>query len=151
MRISIASNCDLICEIGAKIALFLWNFPAISGEKKPYTALLQCRTFLCRKEWGPQREDFGGGYGFPGFYRVLVSTTGMESFSLRPEKFSKRFSFGGGCVRFSLLCDLALAMDAICDLGRSVLCTFGKWPKKAPNLSQIRSFLRKYREHWVGV
>ena len=41
---------------------------------------------------------------FPGFYRIFVSTTGLESFSLRPEKFSKRFSFGGGCVRFFLLC-----------------------------------------------
>ena len=75
-----------------------------AGKKKAYTALLQCRTFLCRKKWGPQRKDFGGGYGFPGFYRVCVSTTGLESFSLRPEKFSKRFSFGGGCVRFFLLC-----------------------------------------------
>ena len=75
-----------------------------AGQKKAYTALLQCRTFLCRKKWGPQRKDFGGGYGFPGFYRVFVSTTGLESFSLRPEKFSKRFSFGGGCVRFFLLC-----------------------------------------------
>ena len=55
---------------------------------------------LCRKNWGPQRKDFGGGFGFPGFYRVFVSTTGLESFSSRPEKFSKRFSFGGGCVRF---------------------------------------------------
>ena len=64
---------------------------------------LQCRTVLCRKKWGPQRKDFGGGYGFPGFYRVSVSTTGLESFSWRPEKFSKRFSFGGGCVRFFLL------------------------------------------------
>ena len=36
--------------------------------------------------------------------RVFVSTTGLESFSSRPEKFSKRFSFGGGCVRFFLLC-----------------------------------------------
>ena len=78
-----------------------------SGKKKPYTALLQCRTFLCRKKWGPQRKDCGGGYGFPGFYRVFVSTTGLESFSLRPEKFSKRFSFCGGCVRFLLLCKLA--------------------------------------------
>ena len=52
-----------------------------------------------RKKWGPQRKDFGGGYGFPGLYRVFGSTTGLESFSLRPEKFSKRFSFGGGCVR----------------------------------------------------
>ena len=74
-----------------------------SQGKKPYTALLECRTFLCRKKWVPQRKDFGGGYGFPGFYRVFVSTTGLESFSLRPEKFSKRFSFGGGCVRFFLL------------------------------------------------
>ena len=38
---------------------------------------------------------------FKGFF---VSSTGQESFSLRPEKFSKRFSFGGGRVRFSLLC-----------------------------------------------
>ena len=41
---------------------------------------------------------------FLDFCRVFVSTTGLESFSLRPEKFSKRFSFGGGCVRFVLLC-----------------------------------------------
>ena len=41
------------------------------------------------------------------FYRVFVSTTGLESFSLRPEKFPKRFSFGGGRVRFFLLCKIA--------------------------------------------
>ena len=75
-----------------------------TGKKKAYAALLQRRTFLCRKKWGPQRKDFGGRYGFPGFYRVFVSTTGLESFSFRPEKFPKRFSFGGGRVRFLLLC-----------------------------------------------
>ena len=66
------------------IALRDFKPPAIcdlSGKKKAYTALLQCRTFLCRKKWGPQRKDFGGGHGFPGFYRVFVSTTGLESFS----------------------------------------------------------------------
>ena len=41
---------------------------------------------------------------FLAFVRVFVSTTGLESFSLGPEKFSKRVSFGGGCVRFFLLC-----------------------------------------------
>ena len=41
---------------------------------------------------------------FLGFTGVFVSTTGLESFSLGPEKFSKWFSFGGGCVRFFLLC-----------------------------------------------
>ena len=65
------------------------------------------RNFLCRKKWGPQRKDFGGRYailmGFPGFYRVFVSTTGLESFLLRPEKVSKRFSLGGGSVRVFLL------------------------------------------------
>ena len=37
----------------------------------------------------------------------VVSTTGLESFSLRPEKFSKRSSCGGGSVRFILfLCKI---------------------------------------------
>ena len=48
-----------------------------SREKKAYTALLQCRTFLCRKKWGPLRNDFGGRCGLPGFHRVFVSTTGV--------------------------------------------------------------------------
>ena len=52
------------------------------------------------KKGGPQRKDFGGRYGVPGFHRDFVSTTDLESFSLRPEKFPKRFSFGGGRVRF---------------------------------------------------
>ena len=90
-----------LSRLGAAILISV--FREHTGKKKPYTALLQCRTFLRKKERGPQRKDFGGGYGFPGFYKVFVSTTGLESFSLRPEKFSKRFSFGGGCVRFFLL------------------------------------------------
>ena len=81
-------------------------FGSFPGKKKAYTALLQCRTFLCRKKWGPQRKNFGGRYGFPGFYMVFVSTTGLESFSFRPEKLPKKFSFGGGRVRFFLLCFL---------------------------------------------
>ena len=78
--------------------------PGHTEKKKAYTALLQCRTFPCQKKWGLQRKDFGGRYGFPGFHRVFVSTTDLESFSLRPEKSPKRFSFGGGRVRFFLLC-----------------------------------------------
>ena len=62
------------------------------------------QNFSLPKKRGPQRKDFGDRYGFPGFHRVLVSTTGLESFSLRPEKFPKGFSFGGGRVRFLLLC-----------------------------------------------
>ena len=60
-----------------------------------------CLCELCPQKWGPQRKDFGGRFGFPGFYRVFASTTGLEGFS---EKFSKQFSFGGGSVRFCLLC-----------------------------------------------
>ena len=52
------------------------------------------------KKRGPQRKDFGGRYGFSGFDRDFVSTADLESFALRPAKFPKRFSFGGGLVRF---------------------------------------------------
>ena len=75
-----------------------------TGKKKPYTTLLQCRTFLCRKKRGSTEERFRWWIWFSWFYKFLVSTTGLESFSLGPEKFSKRFSFGGGCVHFFLLC-----------------------------------------------
>ena len=63
------------------------------------------RNFSLPKKWGAQRKDFGGRCGFPCFDRVFVSTTGLESFylSLRPAKFPKIFSFGGGRVRFVLL------------------------------------------------
>ena len=79
-------------------------FCPLTGKKKAYTALLQYRTFLCWKKWGPQSKEFSGRYACPGFYRVFVSTTGLESFSWKPEKFSKRISLGGGSVRFFLLC-----------------------------------------------
>ena len=36
--------------------------------------------FSLPEKWGPQRKDFGDRYGFPGFYGVSVSTTGMEVF-----------------------------------------------------------------------
>ena len=52
------------------------------------------------KKMGAKEKDFGGRCGSPGFYKVFVSTTGLESFFLRPEKLSKRRSFGGGSVSF---------------------------------------------------
>ena len=57
-------------------------------EKESITDLL----FLCPKD-GPQRKDFGGRYGLPVFFanRAFVSTTGLESFSLRPESSPKAF------------------------------------------------------------
>ena len=54
-------------------------FLSWTGKKKAYTALLQWGTFLCWKKWGTQRKAFGGRYGFPGFYRVSVSATSLES------------------------------------------------------------------------
>ena len=44
----------------------------------------------------------------PYFSRVFVSTMSLESFSLTPEKFSKRFPFSGGSVRFVLCSPLNL-------------------------------------------
>ena len=71
-------------------------------EKESIHRPAPVQNFSLQKKWGPQRKDFG----FPCFYRVFVSTTSLKSFSLRPEKFSKRFSFGGGCVRCFFLATL---------------------------------------------
>ena len=78
-------------------------FPKKAGKKKACTTCSSAELFFAEK-WGAQRKDFGGRYGFPGFYRVFISTTSLESFSLKPEKFSRRFSCGGGSVRSFLLC-----------------------------------------------
>ena len=79
------------------------NAIVLLGKRKHTPPCSSAELFFAEKR-GPQRKDFGGGYGFPAFYRVFVSTTGLEKFSLHPEKFPKRFSFGGGRVRFLLLC-----------------------------------------------
>ena len=75
-------------------------------EKETIHRPAPVQNFSLQKKWGPQRKDFGGGYGFPcpEFYRAFVSTTGLESFSLKPEKFSKRFFFRWWlCTLFSSL------------------------------------------------
>ena len=84
------------------------TFGQTLGKRKHTPPCSNAELFFAEKKWGPQRKDFGGRYGFPGFYRVFVSTTGLESFSFRPEKFPKRFSFGGGRVRFFLLWNMPL-------------------------------------------
>ena len=43
--------------------------------------------------------------------RVFVSTTGLQGFSLRPEKFSKRIFFGGGRVRFFFSVNISIEID----------------------------------------
>ena len=44
-----------------------------------------------QKKMGATEERFRWWIWFPGFYRVFVSTTGLESFSLRPESSPKDF------------------------------------------------------------
>ena len=61
------------------------------------------QNFSLQKKMGPQRKDFGGGYGFPGFYRVFVSTTGLESSSLRRKVLQKFFFRWWLCTLFSSL------------------------------------------------
>ena len=56
-----------------------------SGKKKAYTALLQGGTFLCRKKWEPQRQDFGGRYGFLVFIGFCICK--------RPGKFFSWWTF----------------------------------------------------------
>ena len=58
----------------------------LDWEKETIHRPAPVQNFSLQKKKGSTEEDFGGGYGFPGFYRVFVSTTGLESFSFRPEK-----------------------------------------------------------------
>ena len=83
--------------------LFCQNELQDSWEKESIHRPAPVRNLFGPPKMGVTEEDFCGRYGFSEFYRVSVSTAGLESFSLRPEKFSKRFSFGGGSVRFVLL------------------------------------------------
>ena len=62
------------------------------GKRKHTPPCSSAHLFFAEKKWGPQRKNFGGRYGCLGFCRVFVSTTGLDSFSLRPEKFPKWFS-----------------------------------------------------------
>ena len=77
----------------------------VTVKKKEYTALLQCRTFfLCRKEWGPQRKDFGGRYGFPGFQRALYPPPVWKVFLEARKVPQKIFFQWWSCTLFSSLC-----------------------------------------------
>ena len=78
----------------------------LSGKKKAYTAPLQWLTFLCRKKkMGGHRAEISVVDMVVLFFNwISVSTTGLESLSFWPEKFSKLFSFSSGSVRFFLLC-----------------------------------------------
>ena len=50
-----------------------------AGEKKAYTALLQCGTCLCRKKRGPLRKISVVDMVFLVFTGVFVSTTGLPA------------------------------------------------------------------------
>ena len=79
------------------------------GKKKAYTALLQCRTSLAEK-MGSTDERFRWWIWFSWVLQGFCIHHRPGSFSLRPEKFSKRFSFGCGCVRFVLLCSKEISL-----------------------------------------
>ena len=73
------------------------------GKKKPYTALFQCRTFLCRKKWGPPRKDFGGGYGFVVFIGFLYPPPAWKVFLWGQKSSPNDFFRWWLCTLFSSL------------------------------------------------
>ena len=77
----------------------------LAGKKKSIHRPAPVQNFSLQKKNGVHRGKISVvDMVFLVFIGFFVSTNGLESFSLRPEKFSKRFSFGGGCVCFFLLC-----------------------------------------------
>ena len=81
-------------------------------------------------------KDFSGRYGF--------STTGLESFSLRPkvpQNWAKRFSFGGGRVRFFLLCYCAIWLFFVSEVFEKGLAVRGGCREEIPLPEIEASFL----------
>ena len=62
------------------------------------------RNFSLPKEMGAKRKDLGGRHGFPGLYIAFLHLPPAWKVVLRPEKLSRRFSFGGGSVCSFLPC-----------------------------------------------
>ena len=88
--------------IGVLLGIWL-GVPQRLGKRK-HTPPCSAAELFFAKKWGQQMKDFGGRYAFLVFRGLLCLPPVWKVFSLKPEKFSKRFSFGGGSVRFFLLC-----------------------------------------------
>ena len=87
-----------------KLADFECRFPYASlGKRKHTPPYSSAELFFAEKNGGHRGKISVVDMAFLVFIGFLVSTTGLESFSFRPEKFPKRISFGGGRVRFLLL------------------------------------------------
>ena len=76
-----------MCLFWSRFLQEFWRLGSVNAEIASncncancfFTALPRWGTFLCRKKWGPQRNNFGGRYGFPSFYRVFIFTIVLES------------------------------------------------------------------------
>ena len=74
-------------------------------EKESIHRPAPVQNFSLPKKWGPQRKDFGGGYGFPGFYRhIFVSTTGLERFFFEARKVLQKIFFQEACENWRTPC-----------------------------------------------
>ena len=75
-----------------------------SGKKETIHHPAPVRNLSLPKKWWPHRKDFSGRYGPSAFFiRFSYLPPAWKVFLLlRPEKFSKRLSFGGGRVSFVL-------------------------------------------------
>ena len=70
------------------------------GKRKHTPPCSSAELFFAEKKWGPTRGKISVvDMGFPGFHRVFVSTTDLESFSFEARKFPKRFFFRWGIFR----------------------------------------------------
>ena len=65
----------------------------LAGEQETINHPAPVRNFSLTKEWGPQRRDFGGRYGFCGC--IGLASKPLFWIFLRKEKVSKLFPFGG--------------------------------------------------------
>ena len=103
--ISLTSKNVLIIDFAV---ISILRLSALIWEKQASTALLQCRTFLCRKRWGPQRKDFGGRYGFLIFIGFLYPPPAWKDFFEARKVPQKIFLWWWSCTLSSSLSNCAL-------------------------------------------
>ena len=97
MAATLQSKCSggiifvIITKTITKIIVPRNYFVIVSARMVHHPAPVQ--NFSLPKKWWPQRKDFGGRYGFPGFHRVFVSTTDLESFFFEARKVPQMIFF----------------------------------------------------------
>ena len=84
--------------------VFFLEFPPQLGKGKHTPPCSSEELVFAEKNWGPQRKDFGGRYGFPEFYRGRCFHHRPGKFFFEPRKLPQKIFFRWWSCMLFLLC-----------------------------------------------